>query len=140
MYLDVMGKVQIVAKCDDVKALYDAAYVTEEEAEEYEDLSEKKAYEKYIAGINETYSITVHYDGKKTVQAIIELEVMKDTYEDYYGDSRTEYYVEPVLVFAKDNSRYTFEEYFKERDFRYVVEAAEELAEEFEELFEDYYY
>lgn len=136
MYLDIMGKVQIVAGCEDFEALFKAAYITEEEEEAYGKMTTKASMEDYVAGINKTYSITIHYDMTKTVQANVELEVAK--FEDSY-DGESYYEIQPVLVFAKDNSRYTFEEYFKEKDFKKAIEAAEELAEEFEEMVNEYF-
>ena len=43
-----------------------------------------------------------------------------------------EYYeVEPVIVFASDNSRYSFEEYFNEADFGNVLQSVMTLCDQF---------
>lgn len=139
MVLDVMGKAQIYAKCTDFKKLYDAIEITEEEYEEmYGDYKEEKAFELYVDEINDTYSITVHYDNTSTVQANIEFEACIEKYEDYY-EEYTDYYVRPVLVFAVDDSRYAFEDYFTESGFSRLIDAAEKLAEDFEDMFENAY-
>lgn len=139
MVLDIMGKAQIYAKCADFKKLYNAIELTEEEYEEkYGDYKEEKAFELYVDEINDTYSITVHYDNTSTVQANVELEAYIEKYEDYY-EEYTEYEVRPVLVFAVDDSRYAFEDYFTESGFSRLIDAVEKLAEDFEDMFENAY-
>jgi hypothetical protein len=139
MVLDVMGKAQIYAKCDDGKKLYEAIDLTEEEFDKkYGDYKEEKAFELYVDEINDAYSITIHYDNTSTVQANVELEACIEEYEDYY-DEYTEYYIRPVLVFAVDDSRYAFEDYFTESGFSKLIDAVEKLADDFEEMFENAY-
>jgi hypothetical protein len=139
MVLDVMGKAQIYAKCDDGKKLYEAIDLTEEEFDQkYGDYKEEKAFELYVDEINDAYSITIHYDNTSTVQANVELEACIEEYEDYY-ESYTEYYIRPVLVFAVDDSRYAFEDYFTESGFSKLIDAVEKLADDFEEMFENAY-
>lgn len=139
MVLDVMGKAQIYVKCDDGKKLYEAIDLTEEEFDQkYGDYKEEKAFELYVDEINDAYSITVHYDNTSTVQANVEFEGYIEEYEDYY-DEYTEYYIRPVLVFAVDDSRYAFEDYFTESGFSKLIDAVEKLAEDFEEMFENAY-
>ena len=131
MYVDVMGKVQVVGKCESFEALYDAVELTEDEVEEYEEMTTKKALQHYVDGINQTFSIAVHYDKTTTVQATIEMEVAK-----YDSDS---YGIEPVIVFACDDSRYSFEEYFEEDSFEDLIVAIEKLASSFEKTFNKYF-
>ena len=139
MVLDVMGKAQIYAKCDDGKKLYEAIDLTEEEFDQkYGDYKEEKAFELYVDEINDAYSITIHYDNTSTVQANVELEACIEEYEDYY-DEYTGYYIRPVLVFAVDDSRYAFEDYFTESGFSKLIDAVEKLADDFEEMFENAY-
>lgn len=139
MKIDVMGKAQVYGKCDDFSKFYEAYYLTEEEWEEkYGKYSESKAWEKYIEAINETYEITVHYDNTTTVQANIEFEGVEIEVDDYY-ETYTYYGVRPVIVFAADDSRYAFEDYFTEKNFRKVFNAFETLAEEFEDMFGQYF-
>lgn len=139
MVLDIMGKAQIYAKCDDGKKLYEAIYMTEEEYEEkYADYKEEKAFELYVDEINDAYSVTIHYDNTSTVQANIECEAHIEKYEDYY-EEYTDYDVRPVLVFAVDDSRYAFEDYFTESGFSRLIDAVEKLAQDFEKMFENAY-
>ena len=133
--LDVMGKSQIYGKCDSFEKFYNAYYLTEGEWDEmYGKYNEAEAWEKYIDAINDTYDITIHYDNTATVQANIEFEGIEIVEEDYY-DTYTYYDVRPVLVFAADDSRYAFEDYFTESGFSKVFDAVEELAEELEDMF-----
>lgn len=135
MKLDVLGKAQIYGKCDNFEKLYKAIELTEEEYEKkYGKYDEETAWVKQIEEINQAYSITVHYDNKSTVQANIEFEGGAED-QEYY----TTYYVRPVLVFAEDNSRYAFEDYFTERSFSRLINKLEELAREFADMYNDYF-
>jgi hypothetical protein len=42
-------------------------------------------------------------------------------------------------VFAADDSRYSFEDYFTENSFSDLIEAVEDLADDFEKMFERYF-
>lgn len=132
MYIDVMGKVQIVGKCDKFEDLYDAV-VDLEEADYENDFAK---FERNLDQLNGAYSVTVHYDNTQTVQAKIELEAHKEVDE---WDGYTYFWTTPVLVFTADNTRYSFEEYFTESSFSSLVEAVEDLGEDFERLFDRYF-
>lgn len=135
MKLDVMGKAQVYGKCDSFKKLYDAMDMTDEEYEEkYGDMSEDEAYEKYVDEFNKTFSVTIHYDNKETVQANVELEAVIEDHVTY-----TDHYTRPVLVFAADNSRYSLEDYFTEGSFNDLMEAVDDLIEEFEDMYSEYF-
>ena len=134
MYVDVMGKVQIVGKCDKFEDLYDAVMDVENAYDE----DDFKKFERNINQINGTYSVTIHYDKTETVQANVELEAYEEVYEDW-GDEWTDFEVRPILIFAADDSRYCFEDYFTESSFNDLVEAAQDLAEDFENMFERYF-
>ena len=133
MYIDILGKVQIVGKCNKFEDLFDALM----DLEEAEDEDDFNKYQRNLSQINNIYSLTVHYDKKETVQANIELEA----YERYdeWDPSYTWFDVLPILVFAEDGSRFSFEDYFTESSFSDLIAAAEDLAEKFEDLFDDYF-
>lgn len=133
MYMDIMGKVQVVGKCDKFEDLYDAII----DLEEADDENDFKKYERNLAQINGTYSITLHYDNTETVQANVELEAYEE--ESEWEDGYTYFEVHPVLVFAADGSRYSFEDYFTESSFSDLIEAAEDLAADFEKMVERYF-
>ena len=132
MYIDLVGKVQIVGKCDKFEELYDAI-VDLEEADDEDDF---KKFERNLSQVNDAYSITVHYDNTETVQANIELEANKEVDE---WDGYTYFWVSPVLVFAADDSRYSFEDYFTESSFSDLIEAVKDLGDDFEKLFDRYF-
>ena len=132
MYVDVMGKVQIVGKCDKFKDLFDALV----DLEEADDEGDYDKYERNMKQVNDAYSITLHYDNTETVQAKIEVEAYQ--WEDEWNDeficsSR------PVIVFAVDDSRFSFEDYFTESSFGDLVEEVEDLGEDFEKMFDKYF-
>ena len=132
MLIDVMGKVQIVGKCDKFDDLYDAV-VDLEEADDEDDFAK---FERNLDQLNGTYNITVHYDNTQTVQAKIELEAHEEVDE---WDGYTYFWLSPVIVFTVDNTPYSFEEYFTESSFSNLVEAVEDLGEDFERLFDRYF-
>lgn len=134
MYVDVMGKVQIVGKCDKFEDLYDAVMDVENAYDEDDFMQ----FERNINQINGTYSVTIHYDKTETVQANVELEAYEEVYEDW-GDEWTDFEVRPILIFAADDSRYSFEDYFTESSFSKLVEEAQDLVEDFENMFERYF-
>ena len=78
---------------------------------------------------NQYMDVNMQYTGDgvpfSSVEAYLE-------YEYSYGDTHYEYYeVEPVIVFASDNSRYSFEEYFNEADFGNVLQSVMTLCDQF---------
>lgn len=127
--IDLMGKVQVLGKCNKFAELYDAIIGID-------NATDFKAYERYVNNANSAYSITLHYDNTVTEQAHVEFEAYEGRYEwsDY-----TYFDVRPVLVFAEDDSRYSIEEYFTESSFSDLLEAVENLAAEFEELYGGYF-
>ncbi len=134
MKLNIMGKAQIKGRCDDFTAFYRAARFAEEGT--YDGYDEDEAWTKGIEAFNDTYSLDVYYDNSSTVQANLELEPV--VYVDDYYDYAT-YGIRPVIVFAADGSRYAFADYFTEGNFSRLVEAFEQLADDFERMFEDAY-
>lgn len=133
MYIDLVGKVQIVGKCDKFEDLYDAIV----DLEEADDENDFKKYERNLAQINDTYNVTLHYDNTETVQANIELEAYEE--ESEWDEGYTYFEVRPVLVFTSDNSRYSFEDYFTESSFSDLIEAVEDLGDDFEKMLERYF-
>lgn len=131
MYVDLMGKVQVVGKCDKFNDLSDA-FVNLQEAAEDDDFVK---FQRNLGHVNNTYNITLHYDNTETVQANFELEAYEanDEWEySYFG-------VRPIIVFTADDSRYSFEDYFTERSFGDLVEAVEDLYDDFEKMFDRYF-
>ena len=56
-----------------------------------------------------------------------------------WDESYSYFDVRPVLVFAADDSRYSFEDYFTENSFSDLIEAVEDLADDFEKMFDRYF-
>ena len=80
--------------------------------------TEKEHYTEEASIINQYMDAGLFYVGDKEPFASIETQA----YEYNYGNTHVEYYdVEPVLVFASDESRYSFDEFFNEYDFANVV-------------------
>ena len=126
--LDILGKVQIAASCPTFKNAYDAAMYLMD-AEEIDEINN------YVNDMNGTYSVKLCIDNTSTTQATFEIEARET--DNGWDGSNTEYY--PVMVFAKDNSRRSIEDYFTESAFSDLIDAVEDLAEEFEDLYGDYF-
>ena len=133
MYVDVMGKVQIVGKCDKFKDLFDAL-VDLEEADDEDDFVK---YQRCLDVVNKTYNVTLHYDNTETVQANLEFEAYEE--EDEWDPSYTWFDVRPIIVFAIDDSKYGFEDYFTESSFSDLIDEVEDLGEDFEKMFDRYF-
>jgi hypothetical protein len=55
------------------------------------------------------------------------------------GWESSTYHIYPVIVFASNGSRYAIDEYFTESAFSKLIDAIEELAERFENLYGSYF-
>lgn len=124
--LNLLGELQLKGTCTDFVKLIEPL---EEELDSERDC--ERAAERATALID----INVYYDCTPTVQAKIEFEPLSD-YDDYYG--KEVYWIAPVIVF-EDGSRYLFEKYFKERDFRDLIESFEDFVLDYEDMI-DYIY
>ncbi len=133
MYVDLMGKVQVVGKCDKFNDLSDA-FVNLQEAAEDDDFVK---FQRNLGHVNNTYNITLHYDNTETVQANFELEAYEAN--DEWEPSYSYFGVRPIIVFTADDSRYSFEDYFTERSFGDLVESVEDLFDDFENMFDRYF-
>lgn len=76
--------------------------------------------------VNEKVKLIIAYNDTDEKVADIILQVSRDD-EDYY--------VEPILLFP-DGSKYAFENYFTETAFGDLIDAIEELADDFEDMME----
>lgn len=120
MDFNLLGELQLKGSCSnliDFSDLVDAYYENEKDC----DRAARKATELLV--------LNVYYDCTPTVQAHIEVEPVYD-----YG----EYFLEPVIVF-EDGSRYSFEKYFKERDFKELIDNFEDMIFDYEDMVEDIY-
>lgn len=134
MFVDLVGKVQVVGKCNKFDELFDAFLGLEAAEDDSDDFVK---YQRNLDLLNKAYSVTLHYDNTETVQANFEFEAYEEKPE--WEADRTYFEVRPVLVFSADGSRYGFDEYFTERGFGDLVDAVENLYDDFKETFEDYF-
>ena len=127
MNFDILGEVQVNAECPNFKNLYDGVRLLGEA--EGMDLINNRVNE-----VNDAFSAKLRFDNTSTTQAIFELEA---TEEEDEWDSYVHFY--PVMVFASNGSRYSLDDYFTETAFEDLIDAVERLAEQFEDLYEDYF-
>lgn len=138
--LDIMGRVQIKATCDDGKALAD--YV--DEVRRYS--SNESEYKKRIDQINRLYTANVYYEGNSTLRATVSLEAFEDQRLSYSGYdpqtgpiySKVAYWDnKPIIKFTSDQSSYALEDYFSESRFKSVIDDFKSLVESVARNFTD---
>lgn len=123
---NLLGELQLKGTCTDFVKLVETVD---------EEFDSERACERAAERATSLVEINVYYDCTPTVQAKIEFEPISE-YDDYYG--KEVYWIEPVIVF-EDGSRYLFEKYFKERDFRDLIENFEDFVLDYEDMVEDIY-
>lgn len=137
MSLDVLGKVQLKGTITDVRQFIDFMDTADDNDQN------ESAYKRAIVNANTCFNIGLYYNGGKTRQAQMLLEPFKHEGYDFYGMSSSSYWdCEPILVFG-DNTSYSLEEYFNEKDFKALIDALEEQEDVLEDMFggeEDYNY
>ncbi len=127
MKFDVLGEVQLDADCPNFKNLYDAAMY-------FEDADDIDGANQWLDEVNKSYTAKLRFDNTSVTQATFELEAMEenDGWDSYV-------YTYPVMVFASNGSRYSLDDYFTESAFADLIDAMERLAEQFEDLYGDYF-
>lgn len=124
--LNILGELQFKGACSDLEKL----------AEKYEqDIDSERTCKGIAKDMTELLQLNVYYDCTSTVQARIEFEPMSEE-DEYYGNEY--YWIEPVIVF-EDGSRYRFEKYFKERDFRDLIEKFDLFVYDYEDMVDSIY-
>ena len=121
------GEVQLDADCPNFKNLYDAAMY-------FEDADDIDGANQWLDEVNKSYTAKLRFDNTSVTQATFELEAMEenDGWDSYV-------YTYPVMVFASNDSRYSLDDYFTESAFADLIDAMERLAEQFEDLYGDYF-
>lgn len=96
--------------------------------------SERDHYIEEASIINQYVDAYLMYAGEGSAFASIETQAYL-SYEYNYGDIHIENYdIEPVIVFASDASRYSFDEYFNEADFANFVQNFRALYDQYEAM------
>ena len=100
-----------------------------------EDFETERQCERAAERATELVDLNLYYDCTPTVQARIEFDPIAE-YDDIYGEEL--YWIEPVIVF-EDGSRYAFDKFFRERDFRDLIQNFEDFILDYEDMVEDIY-
>ena len=124
--LNILGELQLKGVCSDVKKL---AEKTEQ------DIDSERTCKGIASDMTELLQLSLYYDCTSTVQAKVEFEPMSEE-DEYYGGEY--YWIEPVIVF-EDGSRYSFEKYFRERDFRDLLDDFDLFVYDYEDMIESIY-
>lgn len=124
--LNLLGEVQIKGSCSDLQNLAENLGG---------DFETERQCERAAERATELLKLNLYYDCTPTVQARIEFDPVAE-YNDYYG--MEDYWIEPVIVF-EDGSRYAFDKFFRERDFRDLIQNFEDFVLDYEDMVEDIY-
>lgn len=133
--LDVLGELQVNANFRDFDAIRQAAQKLED------DDHDEAAYKRDVQALNSLMTAGLYYDRTSTLQANFLLKAFeeKDWYYDGYGFSEDRYWqLYPVIRFGNGHSYSLFEEssFFNESSFKSLIDMAENLLDDFEELFD----
>lgn len=122
--VNVLGRVQVKADCKNLRQIVEAS-----DYDDYEDYNPqaKNDAANLAKVLNSNATASIYYSGSDVKQADIIWDVVR---EDDWG--YTYWYVEPLIKFCADDSKYSFEEYFGGNRFSNVVDELNDLIESYE--------
>ena len=118
--LSIVGAGDFKDLLTDIDEITEGLYGDEYDAERW-----RRKMEDVCDLVNEKVKLVIAYNDTDEKVADIVLQVSRDDEDDYY--------VEPILLFP-DGSKYAFESYFTETAFGDLIDAIEELADDFEDM------
>ena len=118
--LSIVGAGDFKDLLTDIDEITEGLYGDEYDAERW-----RRKMEDVCDLVNEKVKLVIAYNDTDEKVADIVLQVSRDDDDDYY--------VEPILLFP-DGSKYAFESYFTETAFGDLIDAIEELADDFEDM------
>ena len=130
-----------------IAATGDFKGVVEEVYELDEIDGDKEWTDAFVNMVNERATAKAFYRGTNTALCDIVAQTGVREYEDYYYDEATGEIVygvisdpefEPIMVF-EDGTKFSFGSFFTERKFKEAIEAFENLVNDFDDLYEDYW-
>lgn len=119
--LSIVGAGDFKDLLTDIDEITEGLYGDEYDAERW-----RRKMEDVCDLVNEKVKLVIAYNDTDEKVADIVLQVSRDD---------DDYYVEPILLFP-DGSKYAFENYFTETAFGDLIDAIEELADDFEDMME----
>lgn len=119
--LSIVGAGDFKDLLTDIDEITEGLYGDEYDAERW-----RRKMEDVCDLVNEKVKLIIAYNDTDEKVADIILQVSRDD---------DDYYVEPILLFP-DGSKYAFENYFTETAFGDLIDAIEELADDFEDMME----
>lgn len=126
--ISIMNKVRIDAKATYSNALYNALNTPYDSYEFDSEADAIKAVTNALATLNNNTEALVRYDNKETVQARLTWDYDLDRYGSYW-----EYYINPLIQFEADQTKYGFEEYF-EKGFSSVEDSWDDLVSSYRKV------
>lgn len=129
--VSVLKKVRIDANGTYSNDLYEALDTEYDNYEFKTQNAAETAVNKAIDTLNKQIKAEVRYNNKETVQATLTWDYDLDT----WGSNSFEYYIVPQITFVKDQTSYTFDEYFS-KGFSSVENAWEDLQESYKKVWD----
>lgn len=120
--IDVLGKVQLKGSLTGIRQLVDDFEAADDDEEN------ESRFKQDVNNINSHIRAEIFYNGGATKQG----EFVFLPFEDKWG-SYSEWYMEPGIRFP-DGSSYTLDKFFNEDDFKDLIDAFENLGEDFDNL------
>lgn len=133
--VDIMNQLNFYVECSNIKDFANALdnvdhskdYVGQKYDNEQSAKKEAEVYNKYMTG-------QMRYAGSDDVVASFAFQAYLGYSYQSQNYSTKEWYIEPVIVFAIDDSRYSFEDYFDETSFSALISSLEKLADDYDAI------
>ena len=125
--VDILGKVQVKGKIENVREFYDDIRM----ANEFYDKESK--FKDYLNLASRQFNVGMYFNGSEVKQADVVLKPFSKS--RYSGAGLTEYWeFRPVIVLGDGSQTSTFEDYFDEKEFKKVIQSFEDFMEQYQDL------
>ena len=125
--VDILGKVQVKGKIENVREFYDDIHMA------YEFYDKESKFKDYLNLASRQFNVGLYFNGSDVKQANV---ILKPFSKSRYSDSGlTEYWeIRPVIVLGDGSQTSTFEDYFDEKEFKKVIQSFEDFIEQYQDL------
>lgn len=126
--VDILGKVQVKGKIENVREFYDDIRM----ADEFSDNESK--FKDYLNLANRQVNVGLFFNGNDVKQADVKFMPFSKTIYDGRGGYKEYWVFKPVIVMGDGSQTSSFEDYFDEKEFKKVIQSFEEFVDQFERM------
>lgn len=126
--VDILGKVQVKGKIENVREFYDDIRM----ADEFSDNESK--FKDYLNLANRQVNVGLFFNGNDVKQADVKFMPFSKTIYDGRGGYKEYWVFKPVIVMGDGSQTSSFEDYFDEKEFKKVIQSFEEFIDQFERM------